>query len=113
MRRILIALAVVIFLGLMGLAVFGQRGLLNLHKLRSDRMKLEQDAGHLEKENGSLRKKVELLADDLKYLEKLARQKLGMVRRDEVIIKVPEAGSALNQPGPEQAKDSPKKEKGK
>jgi cell division protein FtsB len=97
MRRILIVLSAVIFLGLMGFLIFSQRGLLNLHKLRSDRQKLEEEAGQLRQENESLRKKAGLLAGDLNYLEKLARQKLGMVRPDEVIIKIPETVSTDHQ----------------
>ena len=75
MRKLLIAFAVALFLGLIGLGLFGDRGLISYHKLRRDRVKLEQDADQLRKENQSLRQKIELLGSDLKYLEKLARQK--------------------------------------
>jgi len=108
MRKLLIAFAVALFLGLIGLGLFGDRGLISYHKLRRDRVKLEQDADQLRKENQSLRQKIELLGSDLKYLEKLARQKLGMVRPDEVIIKVPESGA-----GEPAAKDDLSKEKDK
>ncbi len=99
MKRALIAVAVAAALGLAGFGVFGQRGLLSLHKLRADRMKMEQDASQLKKENESLRQKLELLGGDLKYVEKLVRQKLGMVRPDEVIIKVPDADAGGVQDG--------------
>jgi cell division protein FtsB len=115
MKRVFIALAVVLFLGLIGLGMFGQRGLLSLHKLHTDRIKLEQQEAQLEKENDGLKKKMELLAGDLQYLEQLARQKLGMVRKDEVIIKVPESGSTVDNENHKQDKEQTgqKNEQGK
>jgi len=108
-KRIFIALAVVVFIGLIGLGVFGQRGLIKLEKLRADRGKLEQQADQIKKENEGLKKNIELLTNDLKYLEKLARQKLGMVRPDEVIITVPGQGNTVNHHNP-QANSGDKKE---
>lgn len=99
MKRVFIVLAVVVFAGLIGFGLFGKSGLLSLQKLRSEREKLEQQSNQLQKENQGLRKKIALLSEDLKYLEKLARQKLGMVRPDEVIIKVPQSGSTVSPQG--------------
>jgi cell division protein FtsB len=96
MKRVFIALAVVVFVGLIGVGLFGKSGLLSLQKLRTERERLEGQSNQLQTENQGLMKKIELLSSDLKYLEKLARQKLGMVKPDEVIIKVPQSGSTVD-----------------
>jgi len=113
MKRVFIVLAVVVFAGLIGFGLFGKSGLLSLQKLRTERERLEQQSSHLQKENQGLGKKIQLLSADLKYLEKLARQKLGMVRPDEVIIKVPQSGSTVNQGGQSPSKPVAPKENGK
>jgi len=100
LKRVFIASAIVVFFGLIGVGLFGQSGLTHLRKLRAERSRLEEQTGQLKKENESLRSRISLLADNLKYLEKLAREKLGMVRPDEVIIKMPEQGSTAGAANP-------------
>jgi cell division protein FtsB len=113
MKRVFIVLAVVVFAGLIGFGLFGKSGLLSLQKLRTERERLEQQSNQLQTENQGLQKKIELLSADLKYLEKLARQKLGMVRPDEVIIKVPQSGSTVKPGGANPPKPETPKESGK
>ena len=68
------------------------------------RKALEQKSSQLKKENDKLTNKTELLKENSEYLKRLVREKLGMIRPDEVIIEVPEPGATINQPVPEKEK---------
>jgi len=103
-KKTLISIGLGIFLGLLGLAIFGERGLLKLQELRAERKALEQKSSQLKKENDKLTNKTELLKENFEYLKRLVREKLGMIRPDEVIIEVPEPGATINQPVPEKEK---------
>jgi cell division protein FtsB len=41
----------------------------------------------IKRENETLKKEIKLLQSDDKYIEKIAREELGLVREDEVIYK--------------------------
>ncbi len=90
MKKFFAILGLGAFFALIGLGIFGERGIIQLKKLRAERKKLEQKIKILEQENDELAQKIKLLQNDFKYLERLARQKLGMIRPDELILKLPE-----------------------
>jgi len=101
-KKILASVGIGVFLALIGVGIFGEHGLFRLRKLKADRLAMEQEKQALAKENQGLSKRIEMLKNDLKYLEQQARKKLGMIRPDEVIIKLPE-----QEPRPEPQKDRP------
>jgi len=90
MKKLFTVLGIGIFLGLVGVGIFGERGLVELWKLRAERKELEKKAQALERENQNLLRQIELLKNDYQYLERLARGKLGMIRPDEIILKLPD-----------------------
>ena len=71
--------------------VFGERGLLRIYHLNKDRQELQIKAGVLKSENEELRKEIEALKGDRRYLESLARRDFGMVRPNEIIYQFPPA----------------------
>jgi cell division protein FtsB len=79
-------------LTLVGLAiaslVFGDHGLLEHQKLRAEHRGYEEYAFELQQHNDELRRRVELLRSDARYLENLARERLGLVRPNEVVYLV-------------------------
>ena len=97
-KRILIAVGIGVFISLIGVGIFGDHGLLRLYKLRNERKTIEKEIQLIEKENEGLAKRIKMLKTDLKYLEQLARKRLGMIKPDEVIIKLPENGSGNSAP---------------
>lgn len=66
-------------------ALFGDRGILHIFKLKRQQGDLQQQLAHVEVVNTGLRKEITSLSADRRHLERLARSQLGMVREDEVV----------------------------
>jgi len=111
-KKILLGAGLGAFLALVGVGIFGAHGLLRLHQLRAERKDLEKEKAALERDNSTMTRRIEALKNDLKYLEQQARKKLGMIKPDEVIIKLPEdAGSENPEPNPAPGKNPPENKK--
>ena len=67
--------------------VFGERGLLHLKKMGHDLGKIKAMSEEVKKENDKLKKEAYLLQSDKRYIEKIAREDLGLVQQDEIIYK--------------------------
>lgn len=81
--------------GLLGLftltTLFGGRGLVQLAHLQSEQRELEGIAFGLQQRNQDLRQRIERLQTDDRYIERLARQRLGLAKKDELIYRIPDA----------------------
>jgi cell division protein FtsB len=77
-------------------AIFGDHGLIHLLRMRAEQQELEHVAFDLQQHNEHLRQRIRRLQSDDSYIEKLARERLGLVRKDEVLYRVtaPNAPSA-------------------
>lgn len=73
-------------------AVVGPSGWLEVRRLRQERLKLAGQVAEVEAENARLRQRIERLERDPAELERLAREKLGMVKPDEWVVVVPREG---------------------
>jgi len=73
---------------LIGAVVIYLPGLIELQELRSKREELRSEVKRLRTENASLTKEKELLKQDVGYMEKVARRKMGVVRKGEIPYKV-------------------------
>jgi len=79
----------VLFLAtLMIIFIFGDHGLLQLHKLKRERSKIKNHISELRKDREGLIKEKYRLENDLKYIEKLAREKYRMAKPGEKVFKV-------------------------
>jgi len=65
----------------------GERGALHLWRLRGEKARLDEQNYRLQKENESLRQRVQNIRNDDDYLEKLAREELNMTRPGEIIYR--------------------------
>lgn len=79
---------IVIIAAISVLAVFGDKGLLDVWKFRKERQKLFVQKSQLEDENRRLAEEIRLLKTDKQYALSIARQELGMVKKDEVIYMI-------------------------
>ncbi len=81
---------VLLLLCLLGVAVFGDKGVLRALQARSQRDALLEDIRRLEAENTTLRHEIESLRSDRRYIEGIARKDLGMVKDDELVYQFPQ-----------------------
>lgn len=58
--------------------------------LREDMDRVNSEISMLKDQNQELRDEITLLKSDSHYIEKIARQKLGMLKKNELIFEVPE-----------------------
>jgi len=78
--------------------VFGERGLLRIYHLNKDRQELQKKADTLKLENENLRREIEALKTDRRYLESIARKDFGLVRPNEIIYRFATSATRTAQP---------------
>jgi len=85
-HEILIAILILFLVILLLFIGFGDKGLADLYNLKQERDNLIAANAKLKRENKVLKRVIKRLKDkDPALIEKLAREELGMVRRDEHI----------------------------
>jgi len=67
--------------------VFSPHGYSDLAILKTEQSKLVQKNERLTRENLNIRIEIDRLKHDLGYIESIARQEFGMIRKDEIILK--------------------------
>lgn len=77
---------------IMAATVFGDHGLLNLVRYKRQEQALANEAEKIKAENDLLRLKIERLRADEGYIERLAREDLGMVKPGELVFQFTEQG---------------------
>ena len=102
-QKILLSLVTLVLLNILLVIIFGDRGLVEVGHLKGERDRLLQDNHTLKEKNLSLRREIERLKTDPAYIEHVARQELGMIGRDEVIVRFNSPGKKVN-PAPEKEK---------
>lgn len=68
--------------------IFGNHGLLQLYRLKSERENIQNYISELRQDRETLKVEKNRLENDLEYIEKLAREKFRMVKKGEKIFKV-------------------------
>jgi cell division protein FtsB len=86
-QNIFIAVALLLLFSLFFFIIFSDRGLMDLNMLRKERDQLAEKNQLLNRENLTLSDEIDRLQNDPKYIENIARQELGMVGKDELILK--------------------------
>jgi cell division protein FtsB len=73
-----------LFLILMGSVIlFGSRGILDNYRLNQKLLDLQKGNEEIVAKNDALKKEILLLRNDLRYIEKVARDELGMVKHND------------------------------
>jgi cell division protein FtsB len=69
-------------------AVCGDHGLVDLLRMQREQRQLEHTAFDLQQQNERLRERIRRLQSDDRYIERLARERLGLVRKGEIMYRV-------------------------
>ena len=86
-QRVFLSIAVLALVSLLFFIIFGEHGLIDLNSLKNERNQLTEKSEQLTLKNYSLSVEIDRLKHDPKYIENVARQELGMVGEDELILK--------------------------
>ena len=86
-QKILISFCILTLFSMLLFILFSDKGLSDLFKLKSERDRLMNQNVQLKKENDTLYRTIERLRNDPDYIESVARKELGMIKKDEVILK--------------------------
>lgn len=86
-QSIPLTIAVLILVSLLFFIIFSEHGLTDLNMLRKERAQISKENQALERKNQTLRVEIDRLKHDPDYIESIARRELGMVGKDEVILK--------------------------
>jgi cell division protein FtsB len=82
-------LLIILFVGFF--IVFGNRGLLDNQRLKEKLSELKAENSRFEAANTSLKREVVLLREDLRYIEVVARNELGMVKKGDLLYRIMES----------------------
>jgi cell division protein FtsB len=86
-QGIFLSVAVLFLFSLLFFILFSEHGLIDLNNLQGERNQLIENNEQLHQENLSISIEIERLKHDPKYIENVARQELGMIGKDELILK--------------------------
>jgi cell division protein FtsB len=86
-QRILV-MSLVLFLAMIGAAVFNEDGFLEVFKFQKELDTLKQKNKDLKKENAQIKVQIDRLKTDPYAIEKVAREKLNMVKPEETVYQI-------------------------
>jgi cell division protein FtsB len=91
-RLYLIPAAIILFL--LFFTVFGERGLFRIYELNREKLEIAKRGEALKTENDNLKREIEALKSDRRYLESIARKDFGLVRPNETVYQFHPVSSA-------------------
>jgi len=86
-KKILLFLAILVLFNLLLVVIFSDNGLVDLIMLRKEKERSTEKNREVIRENLSLYREIERLKHDPEFIESVARKELGVVGKDEVILK--------------------------
>lgn len=86
-KKILLFLAILVLFNLILIVIFSDNGLVDLILLRKEKERSAEKNREVIRENLFLYREIERLKHDPEFIESVARKELGVVRKDEVILK--------------------------
>ena len=84
---ILLLVSVLMLLALLFFIIISDQGFADLRSLKRERDQLVGENEKLARENQAISIEIDRLKHDLGYIESIARQELGMIGEDEIILK--------------------------
>ncbi|MDD2317217.1 MAG: septum formation initiator family protein [Desulfobacterales bacterium] len=91
-QKIVLVFVVLGLFSMLFLIIGGENGLKDLSALRNQRDGILEKKARIQKENIRLYREIDRLKNDPAYIESVARKELGMIGKNEVILKTRDAG---------------------
>jgi cell division protein FtsB len=85
--NILLSVSVLLLVALFIFIIVSEHGLADLRHLKTERDTLVEENKKLTRENQAISIEIDRLKHDPGYIESIARQELGMIGEDEIILK--------------------------
>ena len=86
-QNTLLSISVLLLLALFFFIIVSEHGLADLRSLKRERDQLVGENEKLTRENQAISIEIDRLKHDPGYIESIARQELGMIGEDEIILK--------------------------
>ena len=96
-QKIIFTIISILLFAMLIFIIFSDKGLIDLNEMKKKHDNLKLENAEINKENLILYRKINRAKDDPKFIEDIARQELGMIRKDEVIIKIKKNGESANE----------------
>jgi cell division protein FtsB len=91
---------ILLILIILGVALFGEKGILRALQANRHKAQLEAELRHQDEIIRDLKKEIEALRSDREYLEGIARRELGMVKEDELVYQFPKQSASTDRSNP-------------
>ena len=85
--NILLSIAALLLIALFFFIIVSEHGLADLRFLKKERDRFVEESKRLTRENLTISIEIDRLKHDPAYIESIARQELGMIGKDEIILK--------------------------
>lgn len=95
-RKLLLAAAAVLVLYFLYSLIFGEMGLVKYYRMKAQYNSLVQDIARLKEDNARLVAEVRCLRSEPACIERLARDKLGLARKGEILYYYDDAAASMN-----------------
>ena len=86
-QNILLSISILLLLALFFFIIVSEHGLADLRFLKKERDRLVEENKKLARENQAISVEIDRLKHDPLYIESIARQELGIIGEDEIILK--------------------------
>ena len=86
-QKITLLIVFIAMFNLLLVVIFGDNGLIELHRLQRSHKMLIKENALLTQENARMYGSIDRLQNDPDFIENIARRELGMIRPDELIFK--------------------------
>ena len=86
-HNVLLSISVLLLLGLLFFIIVSEYGLADLRYIKKERDRLVEDNQRRTETNQAISVEIHRLKHDPAYIESIARQELGMIGEDEIILK--------------------------
>ncbi len=96
-QKIIFTIISILLFAMLIVIIFSDKGLLDLNGMKKKHDNLKLENAEINNENLILYRKINRAKDDPKFIEDIARQELGMIRKDEVILKIRKNGESANE----------------